>query len=205
MILTLLIAASTMVQPVDDFFPLVPGIKWTYEDGNGVQLIEEVGEPIDLGKGRMVTPKTDSISGRDLGTALFHSEGDTVYLIGSIDLKAKKPEPNLLGESQPVLKMGSGKAEWTYLGSVPTSNGPSSLHVQGNSSKGPRRKFLDRDVDTLNVHVVSKFGNSGQAIETQDAVYAKGLGLVEMINVTKAMGQSVKKVLKLVKFEPPQG
>jgi len=205
MILSALVVAAALTSPVEDYFPLTPGTKWTYEDANGLQTIDEVGKPMDVGKGVMATPKLSTTSGHSAGSELYRVDADMIILVGHFNAAARQPL-TLMDLPQPVLKVDNGKAEWQYQGELATSLGPVLLQVNGDSSKGPKRKILDSEVDTLNVHVVSRIGNDAQRIEVRDdAVYGKGIGLCELTEVTKAQGQTVKKVLKLVKFEPHQG
>lgn len=209
MFLIVFAAATALATPVEDFYPLVPGTRLTYEDANGLQMVDEIGKPVDIGKEVMATPKTSSVSGRSSGSELYRIDGDTLLLVGYIDKTARPPAPelNVLSQPQPILRVAkTGKAEWQHLGEISTGLGPVLLRVRGDSSRGPKRKILDREVETLNVHVVSIIGNDAQAVEVrQDVVYGKGIGMVEMTEATKAAGKTVKKVLKLVKFEPPEG
>lgn len=206
MILSALIFAATIASPIEDYCPMAPGTKWTYEDANGIQMVDEVGEPVDIGKHQTAIPKTSSVSGRSSGAELYQIQEDTLYLVGFIDKSKSKPEMNILAQAQPILRAGNGRSEWQYAGEMPTGLGPVLLQVRGDSNKGPKRKLLNREVETLVVHVVSRIGNDKQAVEVrQDVVYGKGIGMIQMSEATKAQGQTVKKMLKLVKFEPPQG
>jgi len=201
MILIALAAACAAASPIDDYFPLIPGTRLTYVDGNGLQMVEEVGKPVELPRNETATPKSFSVSGRSSGSELFRNENDTAYYVGYSDGKGKH-----LSEPQPRLRVGSGKMEWQYVSDVPSELGPVSCRVRGDSSKGPRRKVLDREIETLIVHVTSQLGSDAQRVEVRDdVIYGKGIGMIEMTEATKAQGQTVKKVLKLVKFEPPEG
>jgi len=208
MILSVVIAAAALASQLEDFCPMVPGTRWTYEDANGLQVVDEIGKPVDIGKGQTAIPKTTSISGRSPGAELYRVDNDTLLLVGYIDKNARPPAPglNLLPEPQPIVRLSNAKADWQYLGEVPTGLGPVLLQVRGYSNKGPKKKVLDREVETMAVQVISRIGNDAQRVEIrQDVIYGKGIGMVEMTEATKAQGQTVKKMLKLVKFEPPQG
>jgi len=206
MILTALLAASAFASTIEDFSPMIPGTKWTYEDGNGLQLVEQLREPIDIGKGVMAYPKSSSASRNASAAELYRIQDNTLEMVGYLD-KSKKESPiNLFSPPQPVLRVASGKAEWQYSTELPTTQGPVLQLVHADSNHGPKRKILDREVETLIVHVFSQIGNDKEGVQIrQDAVYGKGIGLVEMTEATKAGGRTVKRVLKLVKFEPPQG
>lgn len=213
--LTLLIAAAAIASPIEDFAPLTPGLKLTYEDELGRQVMHEFSAPIDMGKGVMVTPKTTYVAGQDSVKELFKVDGDTLLLVGFLDTRVRKagegqppikPEPTPLNPPQPILRVTAAKSDWQYTGEVATQMGPVLFTVRGDAARGPKRKILNREVETLTAHVFSKIGNDKtHAVEIrQDVVYGKGIGMVEMNTVTKAEGKTVKNVLKLVKFEPPQ-
>jgi hypothetical protein len=206
MILTVIAAAAVLLSPVQDYCPMEAGTRWTFEDGNGLQLVEEIGEAVDIGKGQMAIPKVRKVSGRSGSAELYRVDGDTLRLVGFLEKASPQDTVTLLKEAQSILRVADGKAEWQYVGEIPTGLGPVLVQVHGESKKGPKRKVLDREVETLLVHVSSRIGNDRSRVEVKsDAVYAKGIGLVEMNEVTKAEGQTVKKMLKLVKFEKQQG
>jgi hypothetical protein len=205
MILATLVGFAVSISPVGDYFPLVPGTKWTYEDADGRQLVQEVGRPVDIGHDQTATPIKKSASGRDLGTDVMRIDGDTVQLVGYID-KTKDPQLNLFPDPQPLLRISSGKAEWRYTDQVFTENGPMPVQIVCDSNKGPKRKVLDRDVETVVAHSILRFGIGRSAREVRrDMVYGKGIGMVEATEATKIEGKTVKKMLKLVKFEPAEG
>jgi len=205
MILTAIAVFAAMSSPVDDFFPMVPGTKWTYEDGNGLESVDKVGTPVDIGKGAMATPIESDSSGESSGSLLYRIVGDTLMLVGYIS-KSTNPPLTVMDQPRPVMKVDSGKANWQYVGDLPTSLGPVSMHQEGETTHVGKRKILDREVDAIKVHVTSKIGDGTQVVQiVDDAVYGKGIGLIEMMTTRKANGQSVKVMKKLVKFEPPQG
>ncbi|HVT13373.1 MAG TPA: hypothetical protein VHE55_13990 [Fimbriimonadaceae bacterium] len=207
MILTAMIAAVALTSPVEDYFPLAEGTKWTYQDENGLQLIQQAGKQIDIGKGKMATPVSQSASGQSLGSNLYAIDGDTAFLYGMIDPGKAQKDMNLLREPEPVLKVAEGKAEWQYIGELATGAGPVLVQIHSDSNKGPKRKIFDHEVETIVVHAFTRYGNDPKVgVEVrQDMIYAKGIGMVETTEATKAQGKTVKKMLKLVKFEPPQG
>ncbi len=206
MITCAIIAFTLAASPVEDYFPLIPGTKWTYEDANGLQMVQEVGQPIEIGKGQSVTPIVMSSGGRTFGSNLYGLDGDTMKLFGVINGEAKA-QANMFKLPEPILRVGSTKMEWQYLGELPTEQGPVLVQVRADSNKGPRRAVLGREAESITVHAFIRYGNeAANGVEVHQAmVYAKGIGMIETTEATKALGQTVKKVLKLVKFEPPQG
>lgn len=204
MVITALLAAAAIASPAEEFFPLNVGARWTYEDQEGRQLVQTIEAPMDLENGTSAIPRVSSAGGRKMGTELFRIDGDTVQLVGFVD-SSKKPPINLFPDPQPILRITSGKAEWTYTDQVFGENGPIAVQIKSDSNRGPKRKVLDREVETVVVHTLIKYGNGARSLEVRrNMVYGKGIGMVETNEATKIQGKTVKKVLKLIKFEPGQ-
>ena len=79
--IAILIAAACALQvnPVDDFFPLAEGTRWTYEDVKSREVwVQEAGAPIDV-SGQLATPisaRVDGVRGDDV---LPHERRHGVY------------------------------------------------------------------------------------------------------------------------------
>lgn len=206
MMVSILLAVALQATPVADYFPMKPGTKWTYEDQDGAQMLEEVEPVMDLGNGKQAVPKTQTASGHYLGTTLYRIEGDTVQVVGYVDKTKTEGNLNVLTVPHAVLRVLAGKAEWSYVDQVFSVNGPVAIKVQGTSRPGSKRKWNEQEVDTIQVHVDSHVGEGKGGYDVrQDMVYGKGIGLLETTEATKIQGKTVKKVLKLLKFEPPKG
>lgn len=216
MILATLLAVAAFSSAAEDFYPMAPGAKWTYEDQDGHVIVDQLGAAISIDE-VPAFPMTRSIDGRAATPSLYRFEGDSLMLVGTVQkVKARvegfkdeqwKTEIVPIKPSQVIFKAGgTGKSQWKYVNEVTTSLGPVLQQSQGDSSRGPKRKFDGRDVDTLVVHVYSRVGNEKNGIDIRDdVVYGKGIGMLEWSRVQKAEGDSVKTVQKLVKYEPPQG
>lgn len=204
MLLSAVLAVTMLSQApaVEDYFPLKTGMKWTYEDQDGRQLIQEVGEPIELDGGSTVLPRNKTVGGRNLGAELFRTDGESVMLIGFYN-STKKPPVDLLGSPQTILRVGNPRAEWSYTDQTFGANGPIAVQVKSNSNKGGARKFQDESVETVIVHTTIRYGGKNGFEQRQDMVFGKGVGLLEANEATKIQGKTVKKVLKLIKFEQP--
>jgi hypothetical protein len=134
-------------------------------------------------------------------TELFKVDGDTVMRIGFYS-PSKKPPVELMPSPQAVLRIGNPKAEWTFTDSTFGPNGPIAVQIKSTSNLGKTKSVLDRAVDTLLVHTVVKYGGGKAGMETvRDTTYGKGLGMIETTEATKVEGKTVKRMLKLVKFE----
>jgi hypothetical protein len=194
--------AATVLTSVEDYFPVAVGTKWTYEDQDGRQLVQEIDEPMELEGGSTAIVRSKYAGGRKLGAELFRTDGESVLLIGFHN-PAKKPPVDMLTSPQTILRLGNPRAEWSYTDQVFGGNGPVAVQVKSDSNKAGSRKVLDRSVDTVLVHTVIKYGGKNGFEQRQDMVFGKGIGLVEATEATKVQGKTVKKVLKLIKFEEP--
>jgi hypothetical protein len=79
------------------------------------------------------------------------------------------------------------------------------MSMEGESRLKGSGEFLGRKVSLLEVKIKASVGG-GKAQEhvTQTALYAKGIGLVELTSVTKIGRREAKNVLRLTKFEEPK-
>jgi hypothetical protein len=205
MILATLLAITAFAPAsAAEFFPLAPGTRWTYQDENGVESVDEAGDDFELNKKLTGTPVTTTTAGRNGGVMFYRLDADSLQLLGYANTLTDKSQ-TVLGEPQPIFRIGAPKSDWKYIGEVSTQMGPVLLQATGNSTRGGRMKVLSQDVETLRTHIVTRIGNDKNGVEiTQDVVYGKGIGMAEMMTATKAQGKTVKSVLKLVKFEPPK-
>ncbi len=203
MSLAVLVAAVFFV-PVDDYFPLQAGTRWTYEDESKALSVDTAHKPIDLGDGKTAVPIETTMGGRPAGIVLYQNLIGTVCIVGFQNKLGAKAD--LLESSRPVLMVKEGKATWDYYGQVPSPLGPIPLNIKGSSQPGPKKTLLGMTVDTVSVEMISRVGVGSDAYEIRQSVlYGKGIGMIEMAEATKAGRNSVKRTLRLVKFEPSQG
>lgn len=203
MMLAAVALAAILAGPADDYFPLKPGTKWTYEDENGVRSIDEAQKPLALTAKLTATPVTTTVAGRDSGAMFYLTDPNVLYLVGfgpsAVDVK----NATLLTQPQPIFHVGEPKTTWTFAGEMPGPMGPVLVRIKGSSECGKKVTVLGKEVESLSLRTHSRIGNDKVPVEIdQDALYGKGIGLVELKTVTKASGKAVSKSLKLIKFEP---
>lgn len=195
---------TILLTPIEDYYPLVPGTHLIYEDAaNGVRTEDVIGTPVEIRKDFIATPVRSKIDGRDGGSLFYVTRTDTVSLVA---YQAPQKEVELMVDSQPILKVTTeSKSAWTFQSQLTTGLGPILVSVTGNVTKGKKMMVLGKELETINAKIVSKIGTGAAATEIkQDAIYAKGTGLVELSETSKASGRTSKRTLKLVKFEPPK-
>ena len=198
----LLLTALTLtpsVESVSDYFPLVPGTKWHYSEssrGGDVSFVDEVGKPVDL-EGGSATPILTKMSGRLVDTRYYRVEGDTVWWVAY-------GEKKMLPQPQPIFKLGSGKTKWTFDGETMFVNEPAPFRNESESNRKGRRKVLDVEREVVEVRQKGLLGGDRgtQVRGSQVAMYAKGVGLVELQSEQSMGGNTSKSLLRLVKFEP---
>ena len=93
---------------VEEFFPLIPGTKWTYVSDVGGNMastqIDEVKAPVMIAE-KEAFPIVTKVSGRLVGTSCYRIEGDTVYMVAEAPTKP-------FATPQPILKYENGKTNW---------------------------------------------------------------------------------------------
>lgn len=202
--ITLLIAATLASSTAAEFFPLAPGTRWHYEERvarMATMHVDEVLAPVEI-EGRTATPIASSLNGHVYETLYYRVEGDTVFLV------AYEPK-KLLEMPIPILKVGSGRLKWEYVGQTELANEPANLSMKCESSPKGERTVLDLvgRRETIELKVDAAVGGSAATgiQNKQTAVYAKGIGLVEMHGEGKVGPTTTKFERKLVKFEPGKG
>lgn len=197
---SMLPASQSVAPQVGDYFPLVPGTRWTYEERSGriaATSRDEVLEPVDVG-GRPAFPIRTTVEGRVVDTRYYRIEGDQVVIV-AFDPKAPLEVP------QPVLRVGSGRTQWAFAGRIPFMGGPVPLELSGTSVPRGRRKVLGEDREVIEVSIDANFENDANTrlISRQTAIYAKGVGLVEMTERRTISRTTTETRYRLIRFEPP--
>lgn len=182
---------------VAEFFPLVPGTKWTYDSVSGVAgVYVDTVMPEAMVGGKPAMPVRTTMGGRMVGETFYRVDGDTVYIVA---YDAKQP----LDLPKPVLKVGNGRAEWSHSGSTPFDGAMSPERLKGTSQMRGKRKVLDREVEVLEVRIEGLVGSGRTGVEVrQNAVYARGIGLVSMTQSAKVGDRQDRSSLTLIRFEP---
>ena len=176
-----------------EFFPLVKGNRWVYQDTMN-EYTDEVGVPVTIG-GQPATPVTTILSGKPLDTVFYRVEKDSISIVA---YKANEPLPAPI----PVFQLG--EKNWTFSGVTKWLGGPAPISIKGSSSLGGRQKVLGKEVEVLVVRLNAKIGGeNGASINVnQVATYARGIGLVKMEQENVVNKQKQKSKVELLRFEP---
>jgi hypothetical protein len=203
---------------VSDFFPLVAGSTWRYEESSGKQIMgmtEDKCEPkatverLETDKeskkeivveAKQAIPIASYSDGKKIDTVFYEIRDDVVYLV------AFGPK-GLLKDPYPVLKFGSGSNKWDYSGSTVFMGRDTQLVMKGSSKKSGVRDVLGDRLETVEVtlEVVLMPGTSIPIKKSQVAIYAKGVGLVEMRETTIVNKNKRVATRKLVSYSPGKG
>ena len=195
--ITLLLAATILPSTVGDYFPLVPGTKWTYEEKVGrmasVQQ-DEVLAPVEIGD-HLTYPIASSLNGAVFDTLYYRVDANTVWLVAH---EPKQP----LALPIPVLKAGDSRLKWEHIGPTSLADEPAPMTMKCESSPKGMRDVLGKRLEVIELRIDATVGGAGTAIRnTQTAIYAKGVGLVEMRGEGRVGKTTTKFERRLVKFE----
>lgn len=201
MLNTLLCAVATVAPAIEavDFFPLAPGTKWTYrEEGKFISALytDEVKEPVEIA-GDKAFPVETRQDGLLVDTVYYRSTGPAIFII-AYDPKKPLPVP------RPLFKLGEKREAWEYEGITFFLKDPVPLNVKGESVPKGKRKVLGKETECIEVKFDARMGSSTEnyVFSKQTAIYAKGIGLVEMQEKTTVNRRSDERKLRLVDFEP---
>jgi hypothetical protein len=195
------IALALIAQtPVADFFPLQPGMSWTYEITGDRPSVDrqKVGAPIEAA-GKMIPPVLIlAETGKTLQTTFYERTDTGVFVLGH-DAK------NLFLKPQPVFQFDPKGANWEFEGPSPYEDDKESgMKMVGQSKLIGQRSYLGEQRDCLEVKTETKIGLTVSTATTfkQTAIYAKGLGMVEMDESAQQGRRTTRRKVKIIKFEP---
>jgi hypothetical protein len=188
----------TQTSSVADFFPLVPGTTWEYQEVAGFNARtykDVVGEPVEVG-GKMAYPVISMVDKKEDGRMYYMVEGNTLFLVA---YDANKP----LGSARPIVKFGPGTTKWEFEGDTMFLSSPAAMKMKCQATLKGKKEIFGKEVEMLEVRFEGQLGEAGTSIRSnQVAYYAKGIGLYEMLS-DNTIGQSKSKSsLKLLKFVP---
>lgn len=203
MMIALLIGVAAAQGPsVAEYFPLKPGITWTYQEVGGITTnvyTDKVGEPIDI-EGKPASPIISSLRGKQIGSTYYRIEDNTVFIVA---YNPKKP----LSTPQPVMKLGAARLKWEYAGDSVFLNEAIGLVMKAESGLAGKRPVMGIETSVVEIKLSGVLGENPELALKVDQVayYAKGIGLVEMLSENRLGTRTSKTQLKLVKFEPAPG
>lgn len=195
-----LIVAVCLASPSEaaDYFPLEPGTTWVYSDSQAPEagFEDRVGNPQPI-DGKQAVPIVTTIRGQVDGSTFYRVEGDTVLLVA---FEQNRPLKN----PYPVFKLSGGKDGWSYTGMTQWFGEPAPITMKGTARKTKNREVLGEDRETIEVTIDAVIGDSdGVNMKShQVAIYAKGIGLVELKDKTKMNKSTTERKRTLVSFTP---
>ncbi len=177
-----------------DFFPLVKGNRWTYQDTLN-QYTDVVESPVEIG-GTSAIPVRTIMDGKSLDTIYYRVDKDNVSIV-AFDAKSLLPAPI------PVFRLGEGN--WTFTGSTKWLGGLAPITIKGSNSRKGKRKVMGKDAEILEVRLQAQIsggdGGAGMSVN-QLATYAAGIGLIKMEQQNVVNKVTQKSKVELVRFEP---
>lgn len=186
----------TQTASVADFFPLVPGTTWEYQEVAGFNsrnYKDVVGEPVEVA-GKMAYPVVTIVDEKEDGRIYYMIEGNTLYLVA---YDAKKP----LGSPRPIIKLGPGTTKWEFEGDTVFLNSPAAMKMKCQASLKGKKEVLGKEVEMLEVRFEGQLGEAGTSVRSnQVAYYAKGIGLYQMLSDNTIGQAKSKSSLRLLRF-----
>lgn len=202
MILALIATSAIAVQgTASDFFPMEPGMKWTYESSGSASgsYSQEIGASTDV-DGKMVTLVQIKVKSKTVQSTFYETTLNGLYVLGH---DAKK----LFEKPQPVFILAAKGANWEYSGPSPYEDDDSGgMKLTGQSKAIGSRLYLGEKRDCMEVRTEAKIGLTGSTATTfkTTTIYAKGIGMVEMDETAQNGKTTNKRKVMLTKFERAQ-
>lgn len=197
MILTAL-ALAWAQSDAGEFFPAPVGAKWRYRvetETMNLTKTEQVEAPVKLADDEPALHFRTFQNGKAVGHTYYRVDGDTVYLMANAISRPLDP-PRV------VFQVGSTKKTWNWRGveeGLP-------LTLSGFCESNGERDVLGVKRKTIKIQVDASWGEAPLVWKIrQDAVYAAGIGLVELSEVRSSGKSQVKSVTRLESYSFPEG
>jgi hypothetical protein len=198
LVMATLLSAPQAPLRAEEFFPLVPGTRFTYEDtGAGTATtVDEVGRPIEI-EGLQAIPVVTNQRGQQ-ATTYYRIDGNTVVVVAYSSSR-------LLAAPMPLFQVGTGRQQWEYQGLTDSVKQPEPILIRGEARLIGTRTYFGKRAEVLEVKIDARVGAVAPEQQQQVALYARGIGLVEMSTISRVGNSSITRKLRLIKVEPPSG
>ena len=181
-----------------DYFPMEAGMKWTYETSGASYGLyaQEVGAAVEV-EGKMRLPLIIKIGGKLVQTTFYDTTPNAIYVLGH-DPK------QLLAKPQPVFQVDAKGAKWEFEGPSPYEDDKESrIFIKGQSKDLGQKTVGAEKRDCIEVKSETRIGLNEKTatLFKQTAIYAKGIGLVELNETVQAGKTTQQRKVKLLKME----
>lgn len=200
MVITAL-ALLSIASSTQDFFPCIPGAKYTYEESGAVKTtsLDTILPDRDFGGRKCTVILTERSDSPKLTTFYTFADG-TLYFVGQ-EPGGAFPEPF------PVAKIPTGKEKvtWSFSGKLDSTKNAESLRIEGEAKLVGIRKVLGKSVEVLEVKTQSLVGDTLPMLTVQTSLYARGIGLVELNSSSQVGRKATRSKVVLKGFQLPSG
>lgn len=192
-----MVLAATLVADSNRFFPLNAGDTYVYverAENNSQNFTDVVGEPFDL-EGYRVYPISTRSGSQVVDTAYYSVDKDSVKIVAYSDRI-----PMAIPYSVLELKDGRGTA-WSYSGTTMFLGAEDTMSFRATSRTLGRRDVLGQQREVVEVRMDIVL-SEGAFTSVQTSLYAEGVGLYEMREVSKVGTRSITRSRELVRYQP---
>ncbi len=182
-------AQTPAAETAADYFFLTPGVSREYRTTIGKSTtvsVDVVGTMALVGEAEMI-PVATKLQGVEAQKFFYQVKDGDVYIVADWD--KKKIDPPI-----PVLKISESGTSWTWAGG-------DGLTFDFSSKKGKIRNVFGKDLPTIEFKASGSEGEDDLARKVeQTAIYAKGVGMIEMNEITTTKKSKMTRVVKLTKI-----
>ncbi len=182
---------------VSDYFPLATGTSWTYQEdieGSSRTYKETAGNSQLIGSDQ-ATPIVTSINGKIDGATFYRIKDNQVFVVA---FDQNKP----LESPYAILKIGK-ESSWDVTTSTQFYGEPAPLSMKASWKKGGTKEYFGAKREIIVITIDATIGaKTSPALKShQVSTFAKGIGLVELSDVTTINKASYKKKKTLINFK----
>lgn len=185
--------------PAGEFFPVVPGSQWSYEETERgsrrrTVFVDEAEDPVMVG-GKPAFVVATRVTGGPRQRTYYRIEGDQVFVVAY--------DPNQpLADPIPILQASDKRTEWVFSGETVFARDKVPMTMRGSARRVGARNVLGERRECLEITLEATVAAAGNFAlrNKQIAVYAKGIGLVEMKETGEIGERKYERTRKLVTF-----
>lgn len=225
MISSLLFFAQTSIQsdPIHEFISFKPGTEWVYQDeikegrlSYKSKFTETAQESIVL-DGLTVYPieSKDGNSRKDIINYVAEGETLDVYMPKIVIPKTDTSEEKIIEPSRyTVFTVTNKTTSWNYFGKTPYNGDRIDMTMEATAKNIGMKDVLGQKVECIEVKLnteVNIFAETGFVprsgkgmLSEQTAIYARGIGLVELKEKRKLDKQTGELTRKLISYNSPK-
>lgn len=210
-----IVAQTPAPSDLERFYPLKPGMQWTYVTLPEGTETQDTVLPIAQVAGEDAIPVLTRFRGKKVGTTYYRVSEGTVWAVA---FDREIPPSREAGEfapyewklvpiqdPHPIFRLGTGRTKWDYKGFTPMGLNTAPFEFSSTSSRLPKKRLYgeERDLVEVTMEATLDGGTPAMVKIKQTTQYASGIGMIQMEEDSTQGKTKTKRTVKLLDFKLP--